>query len=252
MSSYLLDELTSDEIAHLIASGTKTVIVPLGATEQHGPALPLLVDSEHGKQTAVRAAALLGSTLVGPVITLGYSPEHIGFAGTISLSKETLANVLHDVAESLAKSGFELVYFWLAHGGNNVVLQEILPQLESKWPSCRVTGIQDLSSYVANVWDRIPEEEGVPLSVSGSHAGEFETSIMLACQPTLVKMERAAPGNLEPFFEISDAMFRDGIKSVSPNGVLGDQRAGDAARGEIYLNAMAKYLADDIRREWAS
>jgi len=66
-------------------------------------------------------------------MTLGYSPEHRRFPGTISLSEATVAAVLHDIAESHAQSGFKLVYFWVAHGGNNAILQKSLPELENKW-----------------------------------------------------------------------------------------------------------------------
>jgi creatinine amidohydrolase len=246
--SLFLDELSSVQIGQLIAAGWDTAIVPLGATEQHGPALPLLVDSEHGAQTAVRAARTLGRTLVGPVVTLGYSPEHAAFAGTVSLSKSTLAGVIHDIAESHARSGFRMVYFWVAHGGNNVVLQEVLPVLESKWPGCHVTGLRDLAGYVSSTWDRLPLDRGIELSISGSHAGEFETSMMLAARPALVRMTRAEVGNTTPFKSLVQRMMSEGIGSVSPNGVLGDQRAGDARRGEFYLDSLAEYLAADVER----
>ncbi len=246
--SLLLDELSAMQIRDLLSRGWDTVIVPLGATEQHGPALPLLVDNEHGVQTALRAARILGNTLVGPVVTLGYSPEHAGFPGTVSLAKSTLAGMLHDIAQSHARSGFHLVYFWIAHGGNNAVLQEVLPSLEGKWPGCYVTGLRDLAGYVAATWDRVPIEKGIPLSVSGSHAGEFETSMMLAARPELVRMEAAEAGNSAPFETIASAMMRDGIDSVSRNGVLGDQRPASAERGEFYLDALAVYLAKDLEQ----
>lgn len=246
--SLLLDELSTFQVRERIADGWNTVIVPLGSTEQHGPALPLLVDSEHGVQTAVRAARILGKTLVGPVVTLGYSPEHAAFPGTVSISKSTLAGVIRDIAESHARSGFRLVYFWIAHGGNNAVLQEVLPALESKWPGCHVTGLRDLAGYVSSTWDRVPIEKGIQLSVSGSHAGEFETSMMLAARPGLVYMEAAEAGNSAPFERIVETMMRDGIGAVSANGVLGDQRAGDAERGEFYLEKLAEYLAADLER----
>ena len=242
----LLDHLSSSEIRTLLAEGWDTVIVPLGATEQHGPALPLLVDSEHGVQTALRAARILGKTLVGPVVTLGYSPEHMGFSGTVSLSKSTLAGVIHDIAESHARSGFRLVYFWIAHGGNNVVVREVLPALESKWPGCYVTGLKDLDGYVAGTWDSAPLERGIPLAVSGSHAGEFEASMMLATCPDLVHMERAEAGNPAPLEAVMSTMQREGIAAVSVNGVLGDQRAADAERGTFYLDRLGAYLAADL------
>jgi creatinine amidohydrolase len=247
-SSLLLAELPSPEIDELIRAGWTTVIVPLGSTEQHGPALPLLVDSEHGLQTALRAAERLGRTLVGPVVSLGYSHEHTAFAGTVSLSQETLAAVIEDIAASHARSGFTLVYFWIAHGGNGGVLGEMLSRLEYRWPGCRVAGLRDVAAYVAATWDRVPLVEGVPMSVAGSHAGEFETSMMLAVRPGLVRMDRAEAGDPRPLAEILDLMLREGIQAVSANGVLGDQRAGDAARGERYLDALADYLAADVRR----
>jgi creatinine amidohydrolase/Fe(II)-dependent formamide hydrolase-like protein len=246
--SLLLDELSTVQVRDLLSSGWDTVIVPLGATEQHGPALPLLVDNEHGVQTALRAARTLGNTLVGPVVTLGYSPEHAGFAGTVSLSKSTLAGMLRDIAESHARSGFHVVYFWIAHGGNNAVLQEVLPSLEWKWPGCYVTGLRDLAGYVANTWDRVPLEKGISLSISGSHAGEFETSMMLAARPDLVRMQSAEAGNSAPFETIASAMMRDGIDSVSKNGVLGDQRPANAKRGEFYLDTLAAYLVADLEQ----
>ena len=214
--SLRIEELSSPEIQTLVNEGWTTIIVPLGSTEQHGPALPLLVDSEHGLQTAVRAAIRLGKTLVGPVVTLGVSPEHAGFAGTVSISNETMKGLLADIAESHARSGFRLVYFWIAHGGNFVTLQAVLPTLRSRWTGCRVEGVTDLAGYIHETWDRVPLQEGVPLSVSGSHAGEFEVSMILAIRPELVVTEAA--------------------------------EAGDSRRGIAYLDALAEYLAAEVER----
>lgn len=245
--SLLIDELSTVQIRQRLNAGWDTVIVPLGATEQHGPALPLCVDSVHGAETALRAARLLGKTLVGPVVTLGYSHEHIRFAGTISLSQTTLAGILHDIAESHARSGFRLVYFWLGHGGDNPVLQQVLPSLEAKWPGCHVTGVRDLAGYVSQTWDKVPLEAGITLSASGSHAGEFETSMMLAARPALVRMDAAEQGNVAPFESIVETMMNVGIDAVSVNGVLGDQRPANAERGNFYLDTLARYLAADLK-----
>jgi creatinine amidohydrolase/Fe(II)-dependent formamide hydrolase-like protein len=248
LSSLQIEQLTSPEIRGLVAEGWTTVIVPLGSTEQHGPALPLLVDSEHGLQTAVRAARLLGKTLVGPVVTLGVSPEHAGFPGTVSLSAATMRNLLADIAESHSRSGFRLVYFWIAHGGNFAALQATLPELRYRWPGCRVEGLTDLVSYIAATWDKVPIQLGVPLSVSGSHAGEFEASMMLAARPELVRREDAEAGDPRLLAEILDQMMSQGIGSVSPNGVLGDQRQANAQRGSLYLDKLAEYLAAEVDR----
>jgi creatinine amidohydrolase len=247
--SLRIEELTFCEIRDLIRSGYDTVIVPLGATEQHGPALPLLVDYEYGLQTALLAARLQGNTLVGPVITLGYSIQHTQFAGTISLAKDTLAALIHDVAESHARSGFRVVYFWIAHGEDHPILQMMLQQLESKWPGCFVTGLKDLARYIRETWDKLPLEKQIGLAESGSHAGEFETSMMLAARPELVRMEKAEKGNTAPFSTIVDKMMSEGIQAVSPNGVLGDQRPAKAEYGRFYIDKLAEYLAADLEKE---
>ena len=244
--SLRLDELTSPEVGSLIAHGHQTVIVPLGATEQHGPALPLCVDNAHGLETAMRAARRLGRTLVGPVMTLGCSPEHIRFPGTISISRETVVAVLKDIAESHARSGFRLVYFWCGHGGNFPMLQEALEQVADRWPPCRVTGIRDIQAYVRETWDAMPQAAGVPPEVSGSHAGEFETSMMLAIRPDWVCLKAAEAGSPEPLEAVFEKMMREGIDAVSPNGVLGDQRGASAARGHRYLDGLAEWLARDV------
>lgn len=243
-----LDELTSPEIGDLIARGYLTVIVPLGATEQHGPALPLCVDNAHGLETALRAARMLGRTLVGPVMTLGCSPEHTRFPGTVSLARETVVALLKDIAESHARSGFRLVYFWCGHGGNFPMLQDALDQVANRSLPCRIVGIRDIQSYVRETWDKMPLAEGVPPEVSGSHAGEFETSMMLAMRPDLVRMGVAEAGAPEPLDEIFDKMMREGIDAVSPNGVLGDQRGANADRGHRYLDGLADWLAMDVKR----
>ena len=242
-----IDELTSPEIAELIQNGYHTVIVPLGATEQHGPALPLIVDNEHGLATSLRAAQVLGKTLVGPVMTLGYSPEHVYFPGTISLSHQTVAGMIRDIAESHARSGFRLVYFWVGHGGNFGILQEVLNEVADLWPPCKVTGLRDIATYVADTWDKLPLVEGIGLDISGSHAGEFETSIMLSIRPDLVRTQQAEAGSPKPLAAIMEKMMGAGIQAVSPNGVLGDQRSADAARGSRYLDGLAKWLVDDLR-----
>ena len=250
--SLLMEELTSPEVSRLISEGWRTVIVPLGATEQHGPALPLLVDNEHGLQTALRAARKLGKTLVGPVVTLGHSPEHASFAGTISLSPATVAAMIGEIAASHARSGFNLIYFWVAHGGNFAVLKSLLPGLHGKWPGCRVAGLEDLTAYLKATWDLAPKKEGVASAVSGSHAGEFETSMMLAARPDLVRMDRAEAGDPRPLEDVVDLMFKSGIQAVSANGVLGDQRAGNAQRGDRYLDVLADFLAGDVQRHRAT
>ena len=244
--SLTIEELTSPEIQDYIDAGYTTILVPLGATEQHGPAIPLLMDADHGMETCKRAAEKLGNCLVGPNMHLGHSPQHTAFAGTVSMSPKTLAGIIHDIAESHARSGFTCVYFWISHAENDIVLQPLLPELAHKWPGCYVCGLKSLSDYGGKTWAVMGAENGVAPEVSGSHAGEIETSMLLATRPELVRMDSAEPGNPAPFPDVCEQMMREGMQSVSPNGVLGDQRGADADRGHRYFDRLADYLVAEV------
>ncbi len=101
----LLAEMTWAEVADAIAGGATTVILPLGATEQHGPHLPLGTDTFRAAALAERLAAALPDTLVAPTLPIGCSDEHTGFAGLLSLDHATLAAVIVDCAARMAGWG---------------------------------------------------------------------------------------------------------------------------------------------------
>jgi len=245
-ASLLMNDLPSPELKKWIARGWDTLLVPLASTEQHGPALPLDVDVIHGRETCLRAARLLGKTLVGPDVPFGYAPQHASFPGSISLRQETLRLLIEDIAASAALSGFRFVYLWIAHAENDPVLREVLPGLRDRFPGCRIEGLRSLADYAAATWDIMAEAEGISAEVGGSHAGEIETSMMLAVVPERVRMDLTEAGNPAPFSTLVEKMMSEGMASVSPNGVLGDQRPADSLRGRHYLDRLARYLADDI------
>ncbi|MFC2126387.1 creatininase family protein [Bacteroidota bacterium] len=250
--SIKLEELTWPEIQDLLQEGWTNVIVPLGATEQHGPGLPQGVDTWHGEETALRAARKLNLTLVAPAVPFGYSPEHTKFQGTISLRDKTLALLLEDIAENLVRSGFKFIYFWFGHGGDWVVAKEALPVLRNRWPGCIVTYTHDVGKYIAETWDKYPLDEGIDLDVSGSHAGEFEASMLAAIRPDLLRQNELAKGDPRPLKDILDQMMEKGIHTVSENGVLGDQRPADADRGNRYLDCLADWLVKDFNKQKSS
>jgi creatinine amidohydrolase len=242
----ILEELTTYKISNLISQGFTTILVVLGSLEQHGPALPLITDAEHGRETCLRAAKKLGNTLVGPTVPFGYSPQHLGFPGTTSISEETLGSLIHDIADSLVISGFKLIYFWISHAENTPTLVKTLEKIEPKWEGAYVTGLKNLDDYISKTWACMAENLGVSTEIAGSHAGEIETSMMLSSKPKLVKMELAQKGNQKPFDEIVGSMMLHGMKSVSGNGVLGDQRHGSSSNGNYYLEVLADYLVNEI------
>ena len=106
------------------------VVVPLGATEQHGPHLPVETDSLIAAGMATRAAELAGvPVVVGPTIPFGYSHYHLHLAGTVSLRRETLAGLLLDVCRSIHAHGFERLLLLNAHGGNAPGMESAVTEL---------------------------------------------------------------------------------------------------------------------------
>ena len=114
----LMERMTSPRIREAIASGYDTALVMLGATEQHGPHLPIASDALIAEWVGFRIAAKLGNTLMAPVIRPGCSDHHMAFSGTISFRSETMKAILRDYCVSLVRHGFEKIIIITIHGGN--------------------------------------------------------------------------------------------------------------------------------------
>ncbi|KUN80787.1 mycofactocin biosynthesis peptidyl-dipeptidase MftE [Streptomyces griseoruber] len=199
------------------------VLVPLGSTEQHGPHLPLSTDTVIARAVAERAAALLpGAAPVAPAIPYGASGEHAGFPGTVSLGGEALRAVLVEAVRSLVLWAGR-VAFVNGHGGNGATLTAAVRALRREghdvvWTACRVPG-------------------------GDAHAGVTETSLMLHLAPELVLTERAVPGDRRPLSVLMPRLRTDGVRAVSPTGVLGDPTGASADQGLRTLRALASDVA---------
>jgi creatinine amidohydrolase len=249
----LLEHLTWPEVELALTRGTTTVVIPIGAVEQHGPHLPLCVDAERGAALGYRVARALGDALVGPTIRVGCSDHHMGFAGTISIRAETLEALCRDYCTSLAQHGFQEVYLVPSHGGNFKPLEEMVPRLQAAVDEvsadCRVVAYTDLLGIIA-VWRWVVEEEvGLGRRVGG-HADIAESSEILHLHPGLVRVERAEKGTVgELNQDLVDRVFEKGLRAIAPNGILGDARGMDAALGERLLDATARVIAQAFREE---
>jgi creatinine amidohydrolase len=243
-----MTRMTSPEVAAALEQGFTTAIVVLGAQEQHGDHLPLATDSMWGEHLAGLLATRLGDALIVPVVSVGFSPEHMRFAGTISLRQETLIAVLEDYLTSLEQHGFRRIVVLPSHGGNFAPLVDALPQLRQHHPALQIVaytdliGLVDAAAEVAASLDVTPNE-------AGAHAGEWETSLVLAIEPDSVHLERGAAGYMGPLEPVFDQINRDGMESVTPNGVLGDPAKSTAAHGRAYLERMTDLLEDYVRAE---
>jgi creatinine amidohydrolase len=235
-----IEELTWPEIQDGIAAGVNSVIIPIGSTEQHGPHLPLGTDSYHTVAVLERVAKRLPA-FMAPLLPVGRADHHMGFPGTISIRQETLKAIVHDYCESLSHHGIRNVLVYSGHGGNALPLAAAIAELQPDLADLRIIGCTDWSVYDDTLFRRAADF-GINRTTAGGHSGELETSMILALHPNLVHMERAEPGYLGDPAAIRAQLFRDGTRSVTANGILGDPRPGDAARGHEYLDALAGAL----------
>jgi creatinine amidohydrolase len=246
----LLEELTWPEVGEALESGYTTVVVAVGAVEQHGPHLPLLVDAARGDRLALEVARRLGMALVAPTIRVGCSEHHMGFPGTISLRRQTLEAICMDYAVSLARHGFRRVCFVPSHGGNFGPLADMLDDLRSAVaPDCRVDAYTDLLGFIEYWQGGVGAIAPDLVERVGGHADIAEASEMLCIRPDLVRADRAERGHMQKFDQaLAERIFNEGFRSVTPNGILGDARGLSAEIGEECIaraaDGMAAALSD--------
>ena len=238
-----LEFMTSPEVARAVENGMRTIVIPCGAGEQHGPHLALSVDADHAEHLAVLVAKGIGDALVAPTIRVGCSSHHLAFPGTISLQDSTFEMICRDYCTSLARHGFDRILIFSAHVGNFPPLAGMLPRLRSAVPaSCRVSAFTDSRAWLERWRDAVEEAGGEPIRVGG-HADIAETSLMLDIHPERVrtaKYEAGKPGLLSQ--SDLELMWRDGLAAVSPNGILGDPDGSSAAIGRHCIERIAALL----------
>ena len=250
VKSLRMEEMTWPDIKSALEQGYTTVVVAAGSTEQHGPHLPTMTDTRIGDELAHRVAVKLGHTLQARTISVGCSSHHFGFPGTISLRGETLRMIVLDYAESLVRSGFKRIVFIPMHGGNFPIIQQALKEAQAAHQGIEIIGFTDMTKLIECL-NAGSAEFGIKANESGSHAGENETSIMMALEKNLVITDRFAPGNIGSTGEKELKIMREqGMLALSKNGVLGDPRRASADKGEVYLNRLTEMLIREIKKQW--
>jgi creatinine amidohydrolase len=235
-----LADLTWTEVEGLIRNGARTAVIPLGATEQHGPHLPLRIDSIIADALAERFCRRVPGSIQAPAIEIGCSSEHSDFPGTLSIAKATLGAVLEDVVSSLVRHGFTHLVVFSAHGGNDAALAELKPRLKKSAPPARITVVHGIDA-IGKIWCDASAREGIPREISGAHAGEFETSIIAALRPDLIRWSHLNRG-LVKLPGDPQTLFYPSLRKHAANGVVGDPRAAAAERAERYLSAWVEFL----------
>lgn len=246
MKSIRMEEMTWPDIRRAIDSGFMTAVFAVGSTEQHGPHLPTMTDARIGDDVAGRVARKLGHALQARTIDVGQSEHHLAFAGTISLKPETLALMLRDYVASLVRHGFKRIVIIPSHGGNFATVRQAIETARQAHSGVKITGFTDLLA-LTDFLNQASARHGVSAGDSGAHAGESETSIMMALEGGLVAPDRFAPGYVGPLGEAEmKVIFEKGMPALTSNGVLGDPRSASAEKGEDYLERFADYVVSAI------
>jgi creatinine amidohydrolase len=218
-------------------------LIPTGAVEQHGPQLPLGTDCFIAEELARRiAAAIAGPVVVAPVVPGGLSSHHLAFPGTVTFSEELFGGAIDAYLEAFERIGIENVAIFSGHGGNLDFLGRYETAHAAGNSSIRLIAHHDLWGYVDAMFAgaRAGGFEPVPTDI---HAGGVETSHGLAIFPELVRPFDNVKGYTEGEEGWVEQMLANGMKSVSPSGVLGDVTQATATAGEQIFAHITDYLA---------
>ncbi|MEY3886176.1 MAG: Creatinine amidohydrolase [Pseudomonadota bacterium] len=254
-------ELTTLDFARIDTSRAIAVL-PLAATEQHGPHLPLSVDSDIvngvvsaslGPLQASQAASdRPPSVFFLPTQNIGLSPEHAAFAGTLTLKPETLIRLWTDIAESVKAAGINKLVLFNAHGGHVGAMDVVSRDLRARL---------GMLVYCVN-WYQLPmlNNKGEDLNTLfsshehrfGVHAGDVETSVMLALQPQRVRMDLAQnfsssaeqrATNFPILGNGRSAKLAWQMQDYNPAGAAGNAAAANAQKGQALVDAAGRSLA---------
>ena len=212
---------------------TKRAIIPVGSLEQHGNHLPVSTDSLIAEYIARVAADEVGAFVL-PVISYGVSFEHKPMFN-VSLRNSTLSTMICDACISLAENRIKKIIILNGHHGNMGALQYIAQELYDKLP-------KDVQVHTIHYWHLMKSEF--------DHAGEVETSLVLAIAPELVRMDLAMPNSKKlskskaAYSSITNAP--GSIPKITGNGVWGDPRKASAANGEKWIKEITAGLAKTI------
>jgi creatinine amidohydrolase len=243
-------ELTRTELGEWAPEAT--VVLPVAAIEQHGPHLPVLVDSLIAENISLAAAAEASQEipiLVCPVVTYGASHHHLIYPGAMSLSTSTLIQVLHELTDSLVSSGFRHIFLLNSHGGNEECVRLAARELALRHPV-----VAGAASYWTIAWDTIVNEgRAASLGIVPGHAGGFETSLMLAMRPELVRTDLLPLPNKRPLPETptdpsaGTIMQRHGSWAAI-DGYSDDAGPASAESGRKLLDLISSKVAAELVR----
>jgi creatinine amidohydrolase len=236
-----LDELTWTELRDEIGAGRRTVLVPIGGTEQSGPYIVLGKHNVRVRILSEKIARALGNALVAPV--MAYVPEgsisppsaHLRFPGTIGIPDQVFQKVLEYTARSLQLHGFRDIVFLGDHGDYQKDEQAVADRLNREWATTptRVHALPEYYRAATSTFAQALRKRGFHDDEIGTHAGLADTSLALAVDPRLVRRDfaQSAP---------------DPVRGR--DGVTGDPRRATAELGQVGVDAIVTQTVDAIKR----
>ena len=241
-------EKSYEDIQNIGRQPGSILIVPVGSVEQHGHHMPVATDT-----ILVDAIAELGAERVAddvpllrtPPVWTGFSPHHLSLGGTISLDFDLLHSSLERVADCALENGFDAVLLLNGHGGNMSLISASVSTIGEAHEDVEVLGLtyfQLANDFIDDV--RESETGGM------SHAGEFETSLMMYLRPELVHEDRIEATMLEEPYELGTkdlvesgplAVYRE-FEEYSASGAIGAPELADAEKGEVIYESLGDEL----------
>ena len=216
-----------------------TILVPIGSTEQHGPALPL--DNDHF--VATRFGEIVCENLwpelkvtLAPTLAFGHSPHHMDFKGTITLDEVNFAELLIDIAMSLAQHGFSNIIFINGHGGNGAAIRIALNKLHK---------ISVAKVFSIDWWSTIKEEESELFSQPVFHACDMETSVSWALGQRVLEGKRVDEPGKFPYPEFVATGFS--MKDHTDTGVVGNSTKATEEKGAVAVKLVVERIVAFVK-----
>ena len=246
-------EMTWQEVAEAGAATARWIaVLPLAAVEQHGPHLPLGVDTFIAEAYLARVRKILPDELPVtflPVQRIGVSVEHLAYPGTLSLSAATAIAVWTELGESLARAGLRKLVLITSHGGNVAAMELVARDLRTRFRMLAITVGWHRFGYPENTFSSEEKKHGI-------HGGDIETSLMLAAIPETVRSEKApkaTPATVAMAREFRwlgayrPAGFAWMTQDLHATGAIGDATLATAAKGEAALARGAEAFVELLR-----
>ncbi|MDE2401845.1 MAG: creatininase family protein [Burkholderiales bacterium] len=235
-----LEDLTWTELREQVRTGSTTILVPIGGTEQNGPYMALGKHNVRARLLAERIARTLGHALVAPVVA--YVPEgridpptaHMRFPGTITVPEPVFEAMLESAAQGFKQHGFKRIVFLGEHGGYQQSLKRVEAKLNRQWAATSVRAHAIEAYYRAAQVDFAAElqRRGYTREEIGTHAGLLDTSLSMALAPNLVRAERLHVAS----------------KPTLAEGAYGDPRRASPELGRLGIDIIVRETVQAIRQ----